>query len=79
MDLEFEGHDNPLDYSIEDEGFYESSPYKKSKFERRVTFSKDVYSKVSNFKYMLSGTFILINSLLNLTFFRDFTIFVRKL
>lgn len=46
MELDFEGHDNPLDYGIEEEDFYESAPLKKSKFERRVTFSKHVYSKV---------------------------------
>lgn len=50
MDVEFEGHDNPLDYiSIEDEDFYETPPVKKSKFERKVTFSKHIYSKVSDY------------------------------
>lgn len=43
MELEYEVHDNPLDYEVEDEDFYETPPpLKKLKCERRVTFKEHV-------------------------------------
>lgn len=44
--MELECCDNAFDYGFEDEGFYETPPLKKSS-EKRVTFNKQVFSKVS--------------------------------
>nr|CAI5856675.1 unnamed protein product [Callosobruchus analis] len=42
--MELESYDNSFDFSIEEEDFYESPPLKKHT-QKRVTFSKHIYSK----------------------------------
>nr|CAH7725888.1 unnamed protein product [Callosobruchus chinensis] len=42
--MELESYDNSFDFSIEEEDFYESPPLKKHT-QKRVTFSKHIFSK----------------------------------
>ncbi|VEN38263.1 unnamed protein product, partial [Callosobruchus maculatus] len=42
--MELESYDNSFDFNIEEEDFYESPPLKKHT-QKRVTFSKHIYSK----------------------------------
>ncbi|XP_057657003.1 protein c-ets-1-A-like isoform X1 [Diorhabda carinulata] len=49
--MELDSFENSFDYGLEDEGFYESPPLKKSN-QRKVTFNKQVFSKNDDSEYL---------------------------